>query len=80
MAFPNPSNLQIRCGTEATEGHGDVANWSDVRVLSETLGGNFPQLRDESIIASAEWPPSLPTKIDPGGDLQWQRRHAGHFA
>lgn len=69
MSYPNPSNLQIRVGFETTEGLGDSASLIDMRVRSESVGGNFPLIQNEDIIASAETPEGLPTKIDPSGDF-----------
>lgn len=69
MSFPNPSNLQIRIGFEANEGRGDSPSLTDMRVRSESLGGNFPTLPNDDIIADAETPEPLPTKVDPDGDF-----------
>lgn len=67
--MPNPSNLQIRVGFEATEGLGDVSVWQDFRVRSESLGADFPTIQDDSIVAFAEEQEGLESKIDPSGDL-----------
>lgn len=79
--FPNPGNLQLRYGFETTEGLGDVASLLDMRVRSETLGGNFPLLPNDDIIAGAEMAEGSPTKIDPSGDvnLNWSPEDHGRI-
>lgn len=69
MATPNPAATQIRYGFEATEGLRDSASLIDMRVRSETMGGNFPLIAVDDIVAGAEEAEGLPTKIDPSGDL-----------
>lgn len=73
MSYPNPSNLQIRIGFETVEALADSASLIDIRVRSESVGGNFPLIQVDDIIADAEMPEGLPTKIDPSGDfnLNW---------
>lgn len=67
--MPNPANLQVRYGFEATKGLGNPATFQDCRVLSETLGAELPTIPDDSIIPDAEHGEGLPTKIAVGGDL-----------
>lgn len=79
MSYPNPANLQARIGFETVEGLGDSASLLDMRLRSETVGGNFPLIDVDDIVADAETPAGLPTKIDPSGDfnLNWAAEDHG---
>lgn len=69
MSYPNPGNTQVRVGFETTEGLGDAASLTDMRIRSESIGGNFPLITVDDILAGSEAAEGLPTKIDPSGDF-----------
>lgn len=69
MSYPNPSSSQVRVGFEVLEGVGDASSLTDLRIRSESVGGNFPLIQVDDIIAGSETPEGLYTKIDPSGDL-----------
>lgn len=65
----NPSKLQVRVGFEQNAGLGDPSTWVDMRVRSESLGAEFPGIDDDSIIAGADEPEKLESKIDLTGGV-----------